>query len=362
LAIAALDAAAADHHSPDGDPLLVYYPNSSAPPLFQSAPLPYLRDRPSESWTRSLADYYHAADCLVGALLHNAALGAKPKLALTINVLDELSAEDHKAHWSECCRRLKAAGIVGHWVREVNRRNRLHYHLSLLNDTGPDECRRIVEAALPRTVPYRLHVQACDDYRGWFRYVCKAKTRRQDQWAGKRVLFRPSTGLFKHGAIGRYWVKPKKQLWAEGKPARQQAQEGARTEGFHRVFKAAVDLVGDWFRPAEIRFRLAFYAQTDEVQAWSKQLADDRPCFRPPGPPTTVQEPQVTVQEPQVTVQEPQVTAWTPPTTCWLPIWRLNGHYQATGHAGQATETPDGPTSSLKGQLHDVLLPRCRSP
>ena len=47
-----------------------------------------------------------------------------------------------------------------------------------------------------------------------------------DKYMTKRLLFKPSTGLRKHGTIGKFWLKSPKALWQEVRDKERQIADG----------------------------------------------------------------------------------------------------------------------------------------
>lgn len=159
------------------------------------------------------------------------------KLAGTINILQDLTVAEIRLVWARITRKLRTAGVVAWWIREISRRtNRVHYHLVVASDHSEAAIKQLIRAACP-THRFRLSFPLIRDSREWSNYLCKSTefAGMPSFYAGKVVLFEDWVKLDKHGEIGRFWLcKPKKRTPAENQ---------ARRELAHKFQQAANDFL-----------------------------------------------------------------------------------------------------------------------
>lgn len=136
-------------------------------------------------------------------------------------------------------KKLEKTGVVGHWTIEIDRRNVVHWHLLFANFSGSTRTLKALVQACLNSVPTfpgrRVHAERIKSQRCKLEYVLKIKKagygdvvnpleekaggRRpasRDIYARDRVLFKPNTGLDKHGTFGRFWAEGfnEKKMWA----------------------------------------------------------------------------------------------------------------------------------------------------
>ena len=56
----------------------------------------------------------------------------------------DLTALEHRQLWESVSRKLKAKGVVAFWTREINSRDRVHYHLITASYVPPDDYKAMV--------------------------------------------------------------------------------------------------------------------------------------------------------------------------------------------------------------------------
>jgi len=143
---------------------------------------------------------------------------------------------DFKAFLKE----LEKRGVTGHWTIEIDRENIVHWHMLFVDFSGSDQhlkdlvtnCIDAVETFPAR----RVYTDSIRNQRHKLDYVLKVRkaghgeafnpldhatrpkrsTECWDIYARDRVLFRPNTGLAKHGAFGDFWAKGwnEKKWWS----------------------------------------------------------------------------------------------------------------------------------------------------
>jgi hypothetical protein len=126
---------------------------------------------------------------------------------------------------------LEKKGVTGHWTIETDRQNIVHWHLLFVDFSGSSRqlkalvtrCVRAVETFPAR----RVYTDGVRNQSHKLDYVLKAKKQGhgevfnpldhearpgrsrecRDIYARDRVLFRPNTGLDKHGTFGDFWAR-----------------------------------------------------------------------------------------------------------------------------------------------------------
>ena len=139
------------------------------------------------------------------------------KLFGTINILKHMGVPEIRKVWAKITRKLRDAGVVAWWIREVSRQSdRVHYHLITISDHSGDELKALIRASCP-TYRFRLQFDPPRDAKHSANYLCKSTefAGRPSFHAKKVVLFAEKVGLEKHGTIekaGKFWQrKPKKK-------------------------------------------------------------------------------------------------------------------------------------------------------
>ena len=123
---------------------------------------------------------------------------------VVISIDANLTILEHTQLWSKISRKLKSNGVVAFCVREINRRDRVYYHL-ISASYVPLGKYKTVEAT-----DIRVHVEPIKDRYGLSYYVLKAS----DEHEHKRRYFAKDNTLSKIGTIGDFWGKPHKTLWS----------------------------------------------------------------------------------------------------------------------------------------------------
>jgi hypothetical protein len=166
-------------------------------------------------------------------------LGRRFTHFVNINLYSPRHPELINRDFRELVKRLEAAGLTGHWTIEVDRKNTVHWHLLFVDYRGSEKTlKKTVSGCLRevKTFPRRrVHAQRIWNQRQKVEYCLKIKkpghgeafdllkrgTRqarssdRSDIYARDRVLFRPNTGLDKHGTFGNFWAvrMNEKRVW-----------------------------------------------------------------------------------------------------------------------------------------------------
>jgi hypothetical protein len=196
-------------------------------------------------------------------------------LEAVIKFAGEMDVNEHEEVWTKYVRNMRRRGIVGMWVREPSRSNRIHYHMILAAPEAEAEAERTILESCPEEYQARLrkpHVKPIYDQHAICGYVCKAKAKGYDErgrysldkWENKRLLFAKRIKLKKYGTIGRFWCKPKEAIWRE-------VIERERGIGLHEseVYQAARHLhglVGDDVPRRHILRSLAYAAWENAKQ------------------------------------------------------------------------------------------------
>lgn len=178
-----------------------------------------------KSWTESTTSYCAEAKRLTACILRNRRSSGRPIVwFVTIYVWPILHPSEIASLWKKSCRKLKQRGMTAIWVREPTRSNKVHYHILVVAPIDEAELVAAVEAAMPPRKQIGWHKKILAVSNEWWltNYVTKNKIAGRkkgkllaDKHAPKRLLFKTNTKLKKFGAIGDFWVRPKKVLWRE---------------------------------------------------------------------------------------------------------------------------------------------------
>ena len=215
--------------------------NEPVPRLFLNSPP---RRSPSlfkpKGYTGCLEGYQYSSDRRRKTIMrNNRMLGRRFTHLVNINLEEPrhpaLINRDFRAFIKE----LKKLSLNGHWTIEINRLNTVHWHLLFLNYEGTEHhlkrtiCRCL--DAVPTFPSRRVYAKRIRNQRQTIDYVLKVKksgygdvfnplvktTGRRiyacpDIYAKDRILFKPNTGLDKHGTFGNFWAKGfnEQKVWA----------------------------------------------------------------------------------------------------------------------------------------------------
>jgi hypothetical protein len=221
------------------------------PRLYQEQPPQFKRSMfPQKGWTGTVTGYLHEASDLTHCILENAKLLARPYSAfVTVNIEEELSVSQHRAIWKSACRKLREAGVVALWVREVNRKNLLHYHLLVKSNTAFATIASALEAGI--SVRFHHKPEPVKSRRNYAHYVTKAKISEVvngnlclDLYAKKRLLFAAGCGLDKHGTIGKFWERPRAALLKPRIEKNKRISAGMKVDGVRDLVEYIFENLG----------------------------------------------------------------------------------------------------------------------
>jgi hypothetical protein len=214
---------------------------------------PDLLDRPAQtyyghkkgSWTHSHDGYTKLADKEIQCLIRRSIITGKNYTHLaSINPTIPLCPECIRHYWTKIKRNLQRAGIVAHWVIEINPENHalVHWHLTIVE--GGANIKTALQRAMPVEVPCRIHLEPTGNQVQWVRYVVKGTGHHE-----KRLLFLPHLGLQKCGQIGKFWAPSKDDLWEQVKADNAEAHEG-QTADTQRQAERAYELAYEPMNPS----------------------------------------------------------------------------------------------------------------
>jgi hypothetical protein len=254
--------------------------------IFQKQPI---FSKPSQfklkGWTETVVGYQNEAKQLTMCLLLNRKLLNQPyRWAIHININVELPPTIITSMWTTACRTMRRRGLVGLWVREPNKANKVHYHMIVLNDMSKRELERIVEEAMPdrQQVKWRKRVEIIDSEWNYCHYISKCKVSQsfgghttQDKYASKRLLFKPHLKFKKYGSIGSFWVRPKKTLWDEIKETERRIAEGLDEPHVRALTQHVFDLLDGTVALHKIERSFGRSSDAPSVQRWINSLFSD---------------------------------------------------------------------------------------
>ena len=245
--------------------------------LFQSDPFQQCPDshKPSaRNWTCCKLCNALSARHLAGCIYFNARImTGNYRFAATVNIHTEQSATDARSTWAKATRKLRQSGVVALWTREVSpATNRLHYHSVLRSEHELADLKHIFRNALNH-VPHDTHIRRYTGHH-WPAYICKGRG-----YSQQAVLFRPNTGLKKHGTIGQFWHVPLSEIRAALKQRSDEHREINATlrnspELFRLANHIARDLLGQTVAPDRVRYLVGKWANTDAIQDWIQSRKD----------------------------------------------------------------------------------------
>ncbi len=264
------------HRSSD-DTLFLTDPPYSKPSLYKP-----------KGWTDTVAGYIREAKKLTMCILLNERLMEWPyQWHLTINFEAEQTPAEVRERWTKARKSLKKSGVVALSIMEINRSNRVHFHLIVSSRIGEAALRRAVEEAMPsqEVIGWHNRPQRIKDGEMWqlAHYVIKAKIAGyvnsrpvEDYYASKRLLFKPKLGLHKHHAIGAFWVKPRAAIWKGIAAKEERIADGLEHPGVRKLVDYVYELLGRTERLKDIERAFGYHADSEPVRRWVEQLlADD---------------------------------------------------------------------------------------
>lgn len=211
------------------------------PQLFQEKPK---KTTPSlyrpKGYTGCLEGYFRSTkERRATVIRNNRMLGRRFTHAVGINLYDPRHPALVNRDFGALTRILGRKGLIGHWTVEIDRTNVLHWHLLVVDFQGSTKAlKRLLKACVAEVETFprsRVYADKVRNQRHALDYVLKAKKPgygdafnpldgtaprrspfRHDIYATKRVLFRPNTGLDKHGCFGNFWAEGfnERKLWA----------------------------------------------------------------------------------------------------------------------------------------------------
>jgi hypothetical protein len=221
---------------------LAFLATQPVPILFQRNP--FIENRSffvAKSYTDNVEAFCETARKRRSAIIRNLRMtGRRISHMATINLYEEHHPAILNQYFSRFTKALAERGLVGHWTIEVNRDNRLHWHLLFLDWCGtPSQLKRTVtrllaEVRFPR---FRVRAERKKKKRDLLGYCLKIKKPGfmlfekepdalgvktfsksvRDIYENKRILFVKGTGLDKHGVFGKFWAEgwTEKRFWQQ---------------------------------------------------------------------------------------------------------------------------------------------------
>lgn len=259
------------------------------PQLYQEKPQQFRRSMfPQKGWTGTVTGYLHEASDLTYCILENAKLMGRAYSAfVTVNIEEELSVSQHRAIWKTTCRKLREAGVVALWVREVTRKNLLHYHLLVKSKTAFTTITSALEAGI--SVRFHHKPEPVKSQRNYAYYITKAKISEvvegklcPDLYAKKRLLFAAGCGLDKHGTIGKFWERPRAVLLKPRIEKNKRISAGMKVDGVRDLVEYIFENLGV-IRSMAMNF--AFFAESKKTRELIEELR--RTGELPPATPST---------------------------------------------------------------------------
>ncbi len=187
----------------------------------------------------------------------------------SINITEDLTADQMKKLWSKVCRYLKNNHVVAIYTCEVSRRsNRFNYHL--LPRSHTPNLKELMKFAM-KGVKTNIKVEPYNPGEGRFtvRYMTKAKTAKykngvlvsNDRWARKRVLLRRELKMRKYGTIGDFWPQGinKDALWDEIKAHERKIAAGLQQPGAEEYALELHELIQGYFPLNRVRRSVGYF-------------------------------------------------------------------------------------------------------
>jgi len=245
---------------------------------------------PDKGWTTSISGYLAEAKKLSGCLIENKRLHGKPYTWLvTLNIHKTMTPISLKEwvenHWTRIKRNLGSQKVVCFWAIEVNKKNKIHYHLLLTSNHTKKELEEIIEKSMPlrgSVGGWHKKVKIIDGKSKRIPYyITKAKiegiTKKgwhsKDLYKRKRVLFVPHLGIKKHGIVGKFWLKSVDNIWTEKKKRAKDIAEKLENGDVKMVAAFFSDLTGVHLRKVEKTVALGW--DLDYVTSIAKGYRED---------------------------------------------------------------------------------------
>jgi uncharacterized protein (UPF0332 family) len=196
--------------------------------LYQAQPL-FINPKKKyqTTWTDSIQGYCYEAIVLTKVcILNEKYLGHRYKWKIDLTISPEITIDQHKTIWTKATRVLSRLGMNALWVREINKRNKIHYHLTVCNNVAVSEIQSMIEQAMPKRsdIKWNIWIRPITNSFGWLAYSVKSKVSAvidgryvADKYRHKRLLFQKGLNIRKHGTIGNFWAEGwnKSKLWKE---------------------------------------------------------------------------------------------------------------------------------------------------
>lgn len=159
----------------------------------------------------------------------------------------------------------------------------MHFHLivsSLISKAALDKA--VEEAMPPRaSIGWHHRIQRIKAGETWqlAHYICKARVAGyinsrlvEDYYANKRVLFKPKLGLRKHGAIGKFWVKPKAAIWKDITANEEKIAEGLAKPGIRQLVDHVHKLLDRTVSLRRLERSFGLDADAPCIRQWAERL------------------------------------------------------------------------------------------
>jgi len=268
--------------------------------LFQTNPTYHKPSQyPAKGWTETVEGYINEAKQWAMCINRNRKLMKRPYTwVVHLNLNEEVSPEYVAPMWNKVTRKLKRKGVVCLWVREVNRLNKIHYHIIVKNRISSDDLKSAIEDSMPprSEVVWRKRVEEIKSQWHLAYYVVKAKIRGttkagkvvKDLYRRKRLLFKPHLGFRKAGTIGKFWEqgKSKTKMWADIKAIEAKIAEGLENPDVVKLVDHVADMLGDGVPRSRIERSFGYWSDAPSVQDWIDRLItvdwDDDPWLITP--------------------------------------------------------------------------------
>jgi hypothetical protein len=263
------------------------YDSTSIVQIFQDNPFDW---KPSsfrlKGWRETVAGYLYEADKLSRCLWINRRLMKQDNYpwAVTINIRKVLSPNDINEVWKQVCRKLRARGVVALWVREPSKKNHCNYHLIVKSQLTQAALKRAIDESMPdrATVSYHKQVKPIKSQWHWCRYITKAKTtgyingkKVEDKYENKRMLFVPKIGLPKYYNIGKFWEKPKKEIWQDIINKEKRIVEGLEKTNIRKLVNHVYEWLDRYVPLTEIERSFGYWADSPAIRDWANNLFGD---------------------------------------------------------------------------------------
>jgi hypothetical protein len=242
-----------------------------------------------KGWTECIEGYIREADQWAKCINRNRRKqGIQYTWVVHLNHNEELPPAVVTSIWSRACNILRKRGVVCLWVREPNRRNKVHYHIIVSSPISQSELKQAIEDAMPLRSQYkwRKRVEYIKSQYRLAHYVVKAKIKGfkngkyvNDLYRPKRLLFNQNIGFKKVGVIGDFWggVGSKKKMWKEIQNIEERIAEGLNDPLIKKAAKYVFDICGDLrYCPLRHIERSFGYNPNDEsVKGWIEQMLSE---------------------------------------------------------------------------------------